>query len=111
MKLLPVKVRVNPALPTPTLEGERLASDGIGLVIEKVTAPEVPPPGAGFATVTEKDPGEAISLAGMLAVSCVLLMNVVDLPEPFTCTVDPLTKPVPLTVSVKLEPPATAEVG
>jgi len=41
----------------------------------------------------------------------VLLWNVVARPDPFTCTWEPLTKLLPLTVSVKPGPPAVALLG
>ena len=53
----------------------------------------------------------AMSLAGMAAVSWVSLTNVVVRVAPFQCTTEPNTKPVPLVVSVKPAPPATAVVG
>src|ERR1051326_5529658 len=50
--------------------------------------------------------------AGMLARSCVLLMNWVDRKFPGnTATVSPLAKPVPFTVSVKVEAPAETLLG
>src|SRR5271163_2900430 len=78
----------------------------------KVTAPDVPPPGVGLKTVTEAVPAVAMSPAGTAAVNCVPLTNVVVSPVPFHCTTEtPLTKFVPVTVSVKPAPPAVAEVG
>ena len=47
----------------------------------------------------------------MLAVSCVALTNVVGRLAPFQVTVAPLTKPLPVTVSVKAGPPAGALDG
>jgi hypothetical protein len=41
----------------------------------------------------------------------VLLTNVVARADPFTCTTDPLTKLLPLTVSVNPAPPAVTLVG
>src|SRR5262249_11031710 len=111
MKLLPVKVRVNAALPAFTLAGEMLASEGAGLLTVNATVPEVPPPGAALATVMEREPGEAMSPARIVAFSCVELTNVVARLEPLTRTVDPLTKFEPLTVRVKLPPPADVEDG
>ena len=45
------------------------------------------------------------------AVSCVLLTYVFGRLEPFHCTTELLTKPVPLTVSVNAGPPGVAEGG
>ena len=46
---------------------------GTGLVMAKVAALEVPPPGAGLVTVTEAVPALAIFAAGTVTVSWVLL--------------------------------------
>ena len=54
MKLLPVRVSVNPELPAETLEGEMLESEGTGLLTVRVTAEEVPPPGVGLVTVMDR---------------------------------------------------------
>src|SRR5207302_1171167 len=57
MKLLPVRVSVNPGLPAETLEGEMLESEGTGLLTVltvRVTAEEVPPPGVGLETVMDR---------------------------------------------------------
>lgn len=67
--------------------------------------------GTGFVTVTLAEPAEAISDAKIAAVTCVLLTNVVALPEPLNCTVAPLTKPPPLTVIVNAADPAEALDG
>src|SRR5262245_57537143 len=74
-----------------------------------VRAFEVLPP--GFATVTAADPGEATSVAGIAAVSCELLTNVVVRFAPFHLTVELETKFEPLTVNVKAGLPVTAELG
>jgi len=111
MKPLPVSVRVKAALPAETLTGEIVESEGDGLLIVSVKAVEAPPPGAGFAAVIETVPEEATSLAGIAAVSCVLLTKVVLRLEPFTCTRDPFTKFEPFTVSVKVPLPTTTVAG
>ena len=57
MKLLPVRVSVNPGLPAETLEGEMLESEGTGLftvLTVRVTAAEVPPPGVGLETLMDR---------------------------------------------------------
>ena len=71
MKLPPLRVNVNPPLPAMTLAGEILESDGagFGLLTVRVNAADVPPPGAGFTTVMEIVPAEAMSLAGIAALS------------------------------------------
>ena len=76
-----------------------------------VNEADAPPPGAGLVTVTCAEPTVAISLARIEAVSCVLLTNVVGRVEPFHCTVVLETKPVPVTVNVKPDPPVVAEEG
>lgn len=69
MKLLPLTVSVNPALPASALLGEMVAKDGTGLTTASVTAEDVPPPGAALLTVMERFPVEAMSLAEIAAVS------------------------------------------
>jgi hypothetical protein len=76
--------------------------------IANVPTFDVAPP--GLATVTFAVPDEVKRLSGTDAVNCVALRNVVERGEPFHCTVDPLTNPVPLTVSVKSEPRPTTDV-
>ena len=81
------------------------------MVVVKFSALEVPPPGAGFVTVTVAAPPEAIAAAGMAAVNCVALTNVVAGAVPLKLTIEAAKKFVPLIVSVKAPPPATALVG
>lgn len=77
----------------------------------KLTAFDVPPPGVGVTTVTLAVPTLAMSVAGIAAVNCVALTKVVVRGLPFHCTVEPLTKLLPLTVKVKAAPPAVAPFG
>lgn len=91
LKLVPFTVRVKAAPPTVALEGESVASVGDGLFTVNGEFPDVPPPGAGFATVTLKVPAVAISAAVMEAVSCVALTNVVVAAVPLKFTTDPET--------------------
>ena len=72
---------------------------------------EVPPPGAGFTTVTGTVPAVPMSAAPIDAVSCAELTNVVVRAAPFHCTTAPDTKLLPLTVSVNAGPPAVALLG
>jgi len=60
--------------------------------------------------VTEAVPTEAIRLAGTAALNCVADTNVVLNAEPLHRTVSPLTKLIPVIVSVNAAPPAT-DVG
>ena len=112
---VPFTVSVNAAPPAVAEDGFRLERVGTGLLgglMVKVSALDVPPPGELVKTVTEAEPALAISLAEMLAVSCVLDTKVVVRSAPFQRTVDaPFTNPVPFTVSVNAAPPAVVEDG
>src|SRR5580704_11128357 len=79
-------------------------------IVNGATA-EVPPPGAGFVTVTFAVPAVAISLAKIDAVSCIELTNVVTRGLPFQFTLELVMKPPPVTVSVNAAPTAVAEEG
>jgi hypothetical protein len=70
----------------------------------KFTTFEVPPPGAGSVTITAAVPAEGIAAAGMAAVNCVALTNVVVGAVPPKLTIEAATKFVPLIVSVKGAP-------
>ena len=78
------------------------------LAIVNVLAFDVPP--HGVTTLTEAVPAVAMREAGTVAVSWVEEPLVVSA-VPFQFTVEPETKFVPFTVSVKPEPPAVAQVG
>lgn len=68
MNCVPVTVNINAAPPTVPLEGEMEVAVGVGFggaEIVKVTALEVPPPGAGFCTVTLAVPVELRSDDGI----------------------------------------------
>jgi hypothetical protein len=104
-------VSVNPAPPAVAEVGLRLVVAGTGLLIVKVWALEVPPPGVPFTTVTEAVPAVAMSAAVIAAVTWVEETYVVVRFDPFQFTVEPETKPVPFTVSVNPAPPAVAEAG
>jgi hypothetical protein len=84
---------------------------GVGAVIGKVIAADVPPPGVGLNTVTEALPAALISLAEIAAVSCVLLANVVVRSAPFQRTFELEMNEEPFAVSVKSGSPALALVG
>src|SRR5262249_58418494 len=71
-KFVPPTVSVNAGPPAAALFGVRLVSVGTGFgaaVIVNVSGPDVPPPGAGFTTVTVAVPAVARSPAGILALS------------------------------------------
>jgi hypothetical protein len=95
--------------------GKRLviAATGLlpGLVMVKFIGLEVPPPGAGLVTVTGSVPDEPMLEAGMAALNCVELRNVVAGAAAPKLTIEAATKLVPLIVSVNAAPPATALFG
>ena len=111
-KPVPVRVNVKAAPPELAKFGARELRVGVeaGLIVNDTEA-DVPPPGAGFVTVTVAVPAVAISAAVIAAVRCVALTNVVVLAAPLNFTTDVETKPVPFTVREKAEPPAVALVG
>ena len=76
-----------------------------------VRAFEVPPPGAGFTTVTGAVPGVPMSLAGIAAVTWPAFTNVVVRATPFQRTSEVPTKLLPFTVSVNAAPPAAVLGG
>src|SRR5256885_4805646 len=110
-KPLPFTSSVSDPVPAVTPVGVSPVSPGTGLFTVNVRAPEVPPPGAGVITVTCGVPAAATSAAAMAAVSCVALTKTVVRAAPFQLTVEPLTKLLPLTVSVKAALPADVLVG
>jgi hypothetical protein len=110
-KFEPVIVMVKFVPPTVVEAGEIPAVTGMGFVIVKICAAEVPPPGAGFTTVIEAVPAAAMSAAGIMAVMDELEMKVVASGMPFQYTTEELTKFAPEIVRVKLLLPAAVEVG
>jgi hypothetical protein len=110
-KLEPSTVSVKPELPAAVETGEIEVVIGAGFKTVNVCALEVPPPGAGFTTVIAFVPANVISDAKIVAVSCVGEINTVVLGEPFQSTTDDVTKFVPVTATVKLDPPARVDVG
>jgi hypothetical protein len=112
-KFVPLTVRVKAEPPVAALFGEMEVIDGTRLpTVVKLTVFEVPPPGAGFVTVTATIPAAAMAAAGIDAVNCVELTKLAayDVPPKLTAAAE--TKFVPLTVSVKPAAlPATALVG
>jgi hypothetical protein len=109
----PFTVSVPPAPPAIVLLGESEVRTGTGFpgAIVNTSAFDVPPPGAGLNTVTLAVPAAAMSLAGIAAVTCVVLKYVVVRLDPFQRTTDELTKPDPFTVSVNAGPPGVALLG
>src|SRR6266852_3255614 len=82
-----------------------------GGLIVKLAGLEVPPPGAGFLTVTLAVPADARFAAGICAVTRVAFTKVVGCAAPFHCMTEVERKFVPFTVNVKVGPPAVALVG
>ena len=109
-KLLPVMASVNAGSPNVAVVCERLLSVGTGLLTVKLTLPEAPPPGAGLTTTTENVPAVATSAAVIWAVNWVLPTKFVVRSLPLNFTTAPLTKLLPLTVSVRAGSPAMALV-
>src|SRR3990172_1120917 len=79
--------------------------------ILKVNALEVPPPGAELFTVTVAIPLLDTSVAAICAVTCVGLIKLVFRFSPFHWTTVPLTKLLPLTVSVNPLLPSKIRLG
>jgi hypothetical protein len=104
-------VRVCAPEPTATEVGEREVIAGTGFPTEKFTAFDVPPPGAGFVTVTGYVPPVATSALARASVSWVLLTKVGMRLEPLKLTVEALVKPVPVTLRVVSKEPTRTSVG
>src|SRR5207245_3623589 len=100
-----------PGLVMVTSAPEAHSVAGGGLVTVKLIALEVRLVGAGFVTVTGNEPTTARSAAVIATVNLVALTKVVVLLTPFHFTTAPVTKPAPVTVSVKAGSPATAVNG
>jgi len=107
-KPTPVTVSVKFGSPTTAVRGARLVTAG---VTRTLLALETRLVGVGFSTVTGYDPTLAMSPDFIDAVSLVAFTKVVDLLLPFQRTLEPLTKPVPFTVNVKLLPPTLTALG
>jgi len=74
-KALPLTVSVNAVPPALAEEGETEVTAGTGALTARVTADDVPPPGAGFITVTDAFCPTAMFAAEIVVESCVALMN------------------------------------
>src|SRR5439155_12607984 len=82
-KFVPFTVKVNCAPPAVAQVGLSEVIVGTGLLMVKVCAFDVPPPGAGFTTVTDAVPAFATRAAVTVAVTCVEETNVVLKAVPF----------------------------
>ena len=112
-KFAPSTVSVK-AVPPAMCVASRLAIVGTGLLVEvtvNTLGPDWPTVGTGFVAVTLAVPAVAMSEAKIAAVICDVLTNVVALLVPLNCTLEPFTKPAPLSVSVNAAEPATAVEG
>jgi hypothetical protein len=83
----------------------------VPLLIAKLATLDVPPPDPGLVTVTIAVPAEAMAAAGMAAVNCVELTNVVATAVPPKLTTDEERKFAPLTIRVNAGLPAKLLVG
>src|SRR5262245_9742565 len=105
MKFVPVTASMNCPLPAVTGFGLSAVIAGVGFgggSTCKMAAFDVPPPGAGLKTVMLAAPGLGMSVDLTVAVNWVALTNIVGKLLPLIRTTDTLlTKPLPLTVSVK----------
>jgi hypothetical protein len=106
----PFTVRVNAAPPAIAEFGLRFDSESVpdGLIVN-VNALEVAAP--GFCTVTFAVPCEMMRAADTEAVNWLAPMKVVEMVDPFHCTLAPLRNPEPFTVRVNAGVPAAAEFG
>lgn len=114
IKFVPFTISVNaapPAVAPPGTNDVIVATGLLAAVTLKFITADVPPPGAGFVTVTGGVPTVATAVAGIDAVSTVELTKVVVVAAPLKFTTAPLTKPVPFTVNVNVPDPATTPVG
>src|ERR1700676_467861 len=110
---LSVTLEVNcccPPAATIAEPGETVTT-GFGLLIVKVSALDVPPPGAGVVTLTIAVPAEAMSAAVIAACKLVLEPKVVARALPFHCTVEDDMKLAPVTVRLNAAPPARVKPG
>jgi hypothetical protein len=110
-KFKPVTDNVNPAPPALAEVGESPVTLGDGLPTVKLSAVDVPPPGAGLTTVTLNEPAVFRSEVGSVACTCVPDTYVVFNAAPLHCTVEELIKPLPFTVSATAAPPRIADWG
>src|SRR5438552_3985267 len=111
LKPVPFTVSVKAASPSVLLVGLMLINEGTRLLTEKLLEPDVPPPGSGLKTEMGNEPGAVKSAAVIWAVNFAALTNVVRRSLPLKRTIEPLMRPVPLTVSVNSPAPAIATVG
>ena len=107
--MVPVILRVKPAVLASLLFGERLLEVGAALVTVKSTEFDGPRP--GLTTVIGKVPAVTNWAAVTLAVNDVAPPNVVTSDVAPNLTTAPSKKSLPVTVNVNGEDPRTAELG
>jgi hypothetical protein len=83
MKFIPLTIKENGSWPATAEVGLIDVTTGVGFWTLKDTAFDVPPPGVGVMTTTEKVPTVEMSLEPMVALNWELLTNEVVLFEPF----------------------------
>jgi hypothetical protein len=88
-----------------------LAKRGKNRPMVKLTGFEAPPLGAGLVTVTAAILAVVMAAAGIAAVNCEGLTNVVARATPAKFTTEPVKKFEPFTVRVKAAPPVSARFG
>jgi hypothetical protein len=85
---------------------------GAALTVSGTAFEVTPPPAAkGLKTVTCSVAGVAMSDARIVAVSCSVLLYTVGRLLALICTTEFVRKPLPVTVNVKLGPPADTADG
>ena len=109
-KLEPLIVSVKAGPPAVAEAGSNVLITGVGLSTWNVVL-ALPPPGAGFTTVTVLEPAVAMAAAGIDAVTWLAFTKVVGCEVPANCTKVELLKFVPLTVNTKAEPPVNVVCG
>ncbi len=111
VKPVPFTVNEKPGPPVTTVVGLMLVIVGITAVIVKVTELETTGGVPGLTTVTWAVPAVATREELIEALSVMALKKSVVNEVPFHCMAEPLTNPVPETVSVKEAEPAATELG
>ena len=110
-KFEPLMVSEKPLLPTIAVAGLNVIAPGAGLLMGKLTAFDVPPPGAGLTTAIVAVPVLAMSAAVTSIVKVVAETNVVARSAPLNLTCELLRKLLPLIARVKVELPTMTDAG
>jgi hypothetical protein len=113
-KFEPVTFKEKGGAPTGAQVGSREVTVGTGLeplVTLKLSAFEVPPPGAELVTVTATVPAEAMAAAGTGTINCVVLRPMLVIKAVPKLTVAAAWRFVPVIVSEKGAPPTMELLG